>query len=78
MTNIIIQPTNLKAMSDTPETDANLYEWAVEAELSRKLERERDEARRLATEYRDAYAKHFKDGYSDLASLPWENEREQP
>jgi hypothetical protein len=79
MTNIIIQPTNLKAMSDTPETDANLYGWAVEAELSRKLERERDEARRLATEYRDAYSKHFKDGYSGIASLPWENTKaDQP
>jgi hypothetical protein len=52
---------------------------AVEAELSRKLERERDEARRLATEYRDAYSKHFKDGYSGIASLPWENTKaDQP
>jgi hypothetical protein len=60
-------------MSDTPETDANLYEWAVEAELSRKLERERDEARRIA--------EHMKEAASTTAvydvyktKLPWENE----
>jgi len=30
------------------------------------------EARRLATEYRNAYGKHFYDGYSGTLSLPWE------
>ena len=39
-------------MSDTPETDARTFGWAVEVELAQKLERERDEARRLAEHMR--------------------------
>lgn len=41
-----------------------------------ELKTQLKEARKVATEYRDAYGKHFKDGYSDIASLPWEQNGE--
>jgi hypothetical protein len=39
-------------MSDTPETDDALYTRSVPAELARRLERERDEARKIAEKLR--------------------------
>jgi hypothetical protein len=69
-------------MSDTPETDANLcptghlYVSAtdphVNADFARKLERERDEARREATDYRDADAETH--GVNPTP-LPWEGDQ---
>ena len=48
-------------MSDTPETDAAKWievgynSYVVSASVSKKLERERDEARKLACLYRDQF-----------------------
>jgi len=62
--------------TDTPETDALLagstgYPHPMDAiELARKLEQERDEARKKADEWRD-YAVSCHDGYS-YAPFKWE------
>jgi hypothetical protein len=52
----------------TPETDeAQFGTGRVSVDFARRLERERDEARELARELRDALEKHhkFANGYSD-------------
>jgi len=72
------------AMSDTPETDKNegCFGWddafiplrgtggAVPVDFARKLERERDEARRLAEQYRDHSCETQAE--ADETLLPWE------
>ena len=70
-------------MSDTPETDA---EWlisakveSVEAEcmlrkIAEKLERERDDARREAEEFRDDMRIHLTEG---PGTFSWENAPDQ-
>jgi hypothetical protein len=64
--------------SDTPETDKLLadatgYPHPMDAvDLARKLERERDEARKQADEWRE-YAVSCYDGYS-YAPFKWEDQ----
>jgi hypothetical protein len=60
---------------DTPETDGRKAEWmgndVVTADFARKLERERDEARRLAEEWKDhALSRSCEAPKPHL--LPWE------
>jgi len=68
---------NDKTESDTPETNKKYWElqgllgtgsFEMCLDLMRKLERERDEARREATEYRNLYCVVV----TDKDHLPWE------
>jgi hypothetical protein len=71
-------------MSDTPETDGQLwinnypeyYEKAkryVDIDFARRLERERDEARRLAEAGRDLWSGAQLKTSFPLGKLPWED-----
>ncbi len=65
--------------TDTPRTDERKAFFALDT--IRQLERElnavteqRDEARKIATEYRNAFNEAFHDDYSSILNqLPWEN-----
>lgn len=64
-------------MSDTPETDAaaerNIYgvPCKVDVEFSRKLERERDEARAIAKYWQEQFG--HSNTEHEWQSLPWED-----
>jgi len=67
-------------MSDTPETNKKAFTCGecgpgVDIEFARKLERERDESRKLAESYRDAVMCGG-DGYT-WEDFPWDNAQEQ-
>lgn len=67
----------MKSTNDTPETDAVWSAYCIDPHsesgdpwwLASKLERERDDARRLAKQYLDAYSNEF----ATDVTLPWEN-----
>lgn len=65
----------MSKQSDTPETDANLYGWAVEAEFARKLERERDIARANLAIAREMLAKRAAQVAELQVALEIKNER---
>ena len=64
-------------MSDTPRTDFNKYDswkyyddpYCVDASFAEELERELNEARIVAAEYRDPYSEAV---FKQMPLLPWE------
>jgi hypothetical protein len=70
----------INTTSDTPETDSFFFridiEWDMEVEFAQKLERERNEARKEAARWRDAWKSEYKKSIIINTALPWEGYNE--